>query len=70
MLQPKSFQSLADPNASLIKRNRQQANVPSLADGKGRPRHRPSYNLSQTVIDILSQLILKLVWICSLLYRI
>ena len=34
MLQPTGFQSLADTNASLIKRNRQQANVPSIAVGE------------------------------------
>ena len=44
MLQPTGFQSLADTNASLIKRNRQQANVPSLAD-------REQQTLPQTILQ-------------------
>ena len=74
MLQPTGFQSLLDTNASLIKRNRQQANVPSLADGEQQTLPQTILqHLSQTVqtvTDILPQPILKPVWICNLLYRI
>ena len=49
VLQPTGFQSLADTNASLIKRMRQQGNVPSIADGERQTS--PQTILQQPVSD-------------------